>query len=97
MAKPTMIVDHAAFVRSQTRPLAPPLVPEIRLHLADEVTPLWQATEATMDREGLPPPYWAFAWPGGQAVARHLLDRPELARACRLSMGIAMVTMLLAM
>lgn len=78
-----MTIDHAAFVRTQTRPLSPPLVPEIRLHLADEVTPLWQATEATMDREGLPPPYWAFAWPGGQAVARHLLDRPELARGKR--------------
>lgn len=79
----TMTVDHAAFIRAQTRPLAPPLVPEILLHLADEVTPLWQATEATMDREGLPPPYWAFAWPGGQAVARHLLDRPELAQGKR--------------
>ena len=53
---------------------------EITLHLADAVTPLWQATEATMEREGLPPPYWAFAWPGGQAIARLLLDRPEIAR-----------------
>ncbi|HSK41621.1 MAG TPA: 50S ribosomal protein L11 methyltransferase, partial [Arenibaculum sp.] len=45
---------------------------------ASEVTPLWAATEASLEREGLPPPYWAFAWPGGQAVARLLLDRPEL-------------------
>ncbi len=71
---------HLRFVREQTRPLAPPLVPEITLHLADAVTPLWQATEAALEREGLPPPYWAFAWPGGQALARLLLDRPDLAR-----------------
>jgi predicted nicotinamide N-methyase len=70
---------YTRFVREQTRPLSPPLVPEITLHLADAVTPLWQATESTMEREGLPPPYWAFAWPGGQALARLLLDRPELA------------------
>jgi predicted nicotinamide N-methyase len=69
---------HAAFVRAHTAPAAPPLVPEIRLHLASEVTPLWQATEATLKASGLAPPYWAFAWPGGQALARHLLDRPAL-------------------
>ncbi|MFO1059002.1 MAG: 50S ribosomal protein L11 methyltransferase [Dongiaceae bacterium] len=69
---------HAAFVRAQTALDAPPLVPEIRLHLATEVTPLWQATEATLQATGLAPPYWAFAWPGGQALARHLLDRPAL-------------------
>ena len=54
------------------------LVPEIRLHLATEVVPLWQATETILERAGLPPPYWAFAWPGGQAVARHVLDNPRL-------------------
>ena len=53
-------------------------MPEIRLHLATEVTPLWHATEATLEKSQLPPPYWAFAWPGGQALARHLLDHPEL-------------------
>ena len=72
--------DAAAFVRANTVLAAPPLVPEIRLHLASEVTPLWQATEALLEREGLPPPYWAFAWPGGQAVARHVLDHPDLVR-----------------
>ncbi len=71
---------YERFVREQTRPLSAPLVAEITLHLADEVTPLWQATEASLDRIGLPPPFWAFAWPGGQALARLLLDRPELAR-----------------
>jgi predicted nicotinamide N-methyase len=52
-------------------------VPEIRLHLATEITPIWQATEDTLARSGLPPPYWAFAWAGGQALARFLLDHPE--------------------
>lgn len=60
-----------------------PLVPEITLHLAGAVTPLWEATEATLATEGLPPPFWAFAWPGGQALARFLLDRPDLARGRR--------------
>ena len=75
--------DPAAFVRAETVIAAPPLVPEIRLHLASEVVPLWQATEETLTRQGLPPPYWAFAWPGGQAIARHLLDHPSLARGKR--------------
>lgn len=66
------------FVRDHTTTASPPLVPEIRLHLATEVTPLWQATEATLQRSQLPPPYWAFAWAGGQALARHLLDHPAL-------------------
>jgi predicted nicotinamide N-methyase len=70
--------DPAAFVAANTAPLAPPLVPEIRLHLASEVTPLWHATEAALARQQLPPPYWAFAWAGGQALARHLLDHPAL-------------------
>jgi predicted nicotinamide N-methyase len=71
---------EAAFIRANTVVAAPPLVPEIRLHLATEITPLWQATEATLGREQLPPPYWAFAWAGGQALARHVLDHPELVR-----------------
>lgn len=72
------MTDPAAFVRANAVLAAPPLVPEIRLHIATEVTPLWQATEATLARANLPPPYWAFAWPGGQAVARHVLDNPGL-------------------
>ncbi len=68
------------FVRANTAVEAPPLVPEIRLHLAGEITPLWQATEALLEREQLPPPYWAFAWAGGQALARHVLDHPDLVR-----------------
>lgn len=64
----------AAFVAAWTTQAAPALVPEIRLHLATELTPLWQATEAVLERNGLAPPYWAFAWPGSQALARYVLD-----------------------
>jgi predicted nicotinamide N-methyase len=70
--------DPAAFVRSKTAVARPPLVPEIALHLATEVTPLWQATEASLAKGAVPPPFWAFAWAGGQALARYLLDNPEI-------------------
>ena len=65
------------FIRAQTRPGYAPLVPELRLHLASEITPLWQATEAWLAARDLAPPFWAFAWPGGQALARHVLDHSE--------------------
>ncbi|MDE2228007.1 MAG: methyltransferase [Alphaproteobacteria bacterium] len=71
------------FIRANTAVASPPLVPEIRLHLATAVTPLWQATEATLQQTQLPPPYWAFAWAGGQALARHLLDHPALVASRR--------------
>jgi predicted nicotinamide N-methyase len=74
------VSDPAAFVRAQTALVAPPLVPEIRLHLASAVTPLWRATEATLSGREVPPPYWAFAWPGGQALARYVLDDPSVIR-----------------
>jgi predicted nicotinamide N-methyase len=70
-------VDPAVFVRRNTAITVPPLVPEIRLYLATEVTPIWLATEETLARSGLPPPFWAFAWAGGQALARYLLDHPD--------------------
>lgn len=73
-----MSSDTAAFIRAQTAIAPPPLTPEIRLHLASEVTPLWQATEASLARQQLPPPYWAFAWAGGQALARYLLDHRDI-------------------
>lgn len=69
--------DPATFIRDSTELIAPPLVPEIRLHLASEVVPLWRKTEEQLDAEGVPPPYWAFAWAGGQALARYILDHPE--------------------
>lgn len=75
--------DPRAFVLEQTRPGRAALVPEIALRLASEAVPLWQATEATLAASGLPPPYWAFAWPGGQALARELLDRPDRVRGRR--------------
>lgn len=75
--------DARAFVLEQTRPGRATLVPEIALRLASEAVPLWQATETTLAATGLPPPYWAFAWPGGQALARELLDRPDRARGRR--------------
>lgn len=68
--------DARRFVRESTALVAPPLVPEIRIYQATEITSLWQATEAFLDQEGVPPPYWAFVWPGGQALARYLLDEP---------------------
>ncbi len=72
------IADPEGFIRSHTRLLAVPHAPSIRLHLADEATALWQKTEDELGEIGLPPPFWAFAWAGGQALARHVLDHPEL-------------------
>jgi predicted nicotinamide N-methyase len=69
-------MDPAVFVRGNTAVTTPPLVPEIRLYLATEITPIWQATEETLACTALPPPFWAFAWAGGQALARYLLDHP---------------------
>ncbi|MBV9394769.1 MAG: methyltransferase [Methylobacteriaceae bacterium] len=75
--------DKAAFIRAHTRLLAVPHAPEIRLYLADEATALWEKTEEDLGEIGLPPPFWAFAWAGGQALARYVLDHPELVRGKR--------------
>jgi len=74
------MMNAAEFVRTNTALIVPPLVPEIRLHLATEVVPLWRKTEEELEAEGVPPPYWAFAWAGGQALARYLLDNPGIVR-----------------
>ena len=66
------------FIRANTAPIAPPHVPEIVLHLADEAHDLWHRTEEELHEIGLPPPFWAFAWAGGQGLARHVLDHPAL-------------------
>jgi predicted nicotinamide N-methyase len=71
------------FIKANAALLAPPLVPEIKLYLATEVVPLWHATEDELAKIGVPPPYWAFAWAGGQALARHILDNPALVRGQR--------------
>lgn len=67
-----------AFIRENTRLQAPPHTPELSLHLADEVTPIWRLTEEALEEIGLPPPFWAFAWAGGQALARYVLDHPDI-------------------
>ncbi len=72
--------DPTEFIRSNTVLIPPPLVPEVKLHLATEVVPLWRLTEDELDEQGIPPPYWAFAWAGGQALARFVLDNPDVAR-----------------
>lgn len=77
------IARPAEFIRANTALASPPLVPEITLHLATEITPIWQATEETLARGEVPPPYWAFAWAGGQALARHLIDHAEIVAGLR--------------
>jgi predicted nicotinamide N-methyase len=66
------------FITANAALIAPPLVPEIKLYLATEVVPLWHATEEELAKIGVPPPYWAFAWAGGQALARYVLDNPMI-------------------
>ena len=75
-----MSFDPVDFIRTQTQILPPAIIPEIKLHLATEVTPLWQMTEERLRHADLPPPFWAFAWPGGQGVSRYILDHPELVK-----------------
>jgi predicted nicotinamide N-methyase len=71
-------VSKADFIRQNTTVMYPPLVPEVKLHLAHEAVPLWQKTEEELGEMGLPPPFWAFAWAGGQALARYVLDDAPL-------------------
>ena len=78
-----MIADPVAFIRAETRLRPVPHAPEIALHVADEATELWQKTEEELGEIGLPPPFWAFAWAGGQALARYILDHPETVRGRR--------------
>ena len=72
------MIDREAFIRSNTSIMTPPLVPEISLHLAHEAVPIWQKTEDELGQMGLPPPFWAFAWAGGQALSRYVLDHAHL-------------------
>ena len=74
----TPSADPLAFIRANTRLRPVPHAPEIVLHVADEATELWQKTEDELAAIGLPPPFWAFAWAGGQALARYILDNPGL-------------------
>jgi predicted nicotinamide N-methyase len=77
------IIDPENFIRANTRLRPVPLVPEISLYLADEAVPLWQKTEEELNEAGLPPPFWAFAWAGGQALARYVLDNARHVRGKR--------------
>jgi predicted nicotinamide N-methyase len=72
------LTPEAAFVRANTRLTSTPHVPEIRLHVAEEALGLWGKTEEMLGLCDLPPPCWAFAWAGGQALARYVLDHPDL-------------------
>ena len=78
-----MISDIPAFIRENTRIMTPTHVPELRLHLADDAVALWELTEEQLGELGLPPPFWAFAWAGGQALARYVLDNSEIVRSKR--------------
>jgi len=75
--------DRLGFIRAHTSLLPVPHAPELSLHVAQEATELWQKTEDELATIGLPPPFWAFAWAGGQALARYLLDHPETVRGRR--------------
>jgi predicted nicotinamide N-methyase len=78
MKAPRATSDWETFIGANTKLLSPPLVPEIKLHLAEESLPIWQKTEDELGEMNIPPPYWAFAWAGGQALARYLLDNPSI-------------------
>jgi predicted nicotinamide N-methyase len=87
-AGPRDETEYAGFIAANTKLLAPPLVPEISLHLAEESVPIWQKSEEELGEMNVPPPYWAFAWAGGQALARYLIDHPhEVAGRSVLDLG----------
>jgi predicted nicotinamide N-methyase len=95
-----MISDRKTFIRANTRLKPVPHVPEISLYVADESVAIWQKTEEELEQVGLAPPYWAFAWAGGQALARYVLDRPhEIAgkRVLDLASGSGLVAIAAAM
>jgi len=70
-------------IRANTVVGTPPLVPELSVHEAHEVNPIWSQLEAACGDSAMPPPFWAFPWPGGQALARYVLDHPEHVRGLR--------------
>lgn len=78
-----MIPDHRGFILKHTRLQSPPHTPELQLYLASEIEPIWRQTEEELQQQGLEPPFWAFAWAGGQALARYLLDHPDEVRGRR--------------
>ena len=100
MHNASMIPDRKAFIRTNTRLKPVPHVPEISLYVADESVPIWLKTEEELATIGLPPPYWAFAWAGGQALARYVLDNPQAVagkRVLDLASGSGLVAIAAAM
>src|SRR3979490_1570075 len=80
---PRLPADPEGFIRANTALEAPAMVPEFKLWLASEYVPIWHGPEARLDEQNVDPPYWAFCWPGGQAIARYLLDNPILVEGRR--------------
>lgn len=78
-----MHLNPRDFILENTELLSPPHTPELKLHLASELVPIWQKTEEELAAQGVPPPFWAFAWAGGQALSRYVLDHPETVRGKR--------------
>ena len=70
-------------MRTTTEPQAPTLTPELELYLAHPDHTYWTMDDEALEASYLPPPYWGFAWSGGQALARYILDHPELVRGRR--------------
>lgn len=100
MSGPSAGLDRRGFILEHTRLLPVPHAPEISLHVAQEATELWQKTEDELAMIGLPPPFWAFAWAGGQALARYLLDDPGIVRGRRVldfASGSGLVAIAMAM
>jgi len=100
MHNASMILDRKAFIRTNTRLKPVAHVPEISLYVADESVPIWLKTEEELATIGLPPPYWAFAWAGGQALARYVLDNPQAVaqkRVLDLASGSGLVAIAAAM
>lgn len=75
---PAFLDGAAAFITSNTSLIAPPAVPELKLHLATAFDPIWRMTEEMFASKNIPAPFWCVAWPGGQALARYLLDHPHM-------------------
>jgi predicted nicotinamide N-methyase len=72
--------DFRRFILENTSIISPPHVPDVKLHIADDAHALWHRTEEELQQYGLQPPFWAFAWAGGQGLARHIFDHPEMVR-----------------
>ena len=76
------LAEAKAFIVANTRIVLAPGLP-IRLYTADELTPIWEATEKDLAEANVAPPFWAFPWAGGQALGRYVLDNPEIVRGKR--------------